>query len=153
MGNEKKEEGKMQIPSENAFQGADIHGQFDSMGSESIDMGRMTASCVELLHRHLNMSTQDTGRILGLSDDEVTLINRMGRNTPPASIPSKARPLVQKMCAVQSLLLSAYSFGGMIDWFRATSPSLRSSPVDTLIKNGSEGVGKVLQATMGRMVH
>ena len=79
MGNEKKEEGKMQIPSENAFQGADIHGQFDSMGSESIDMGRMTASCVELLHRHLNMSTQDTGRILGLSDDEVTLINRMGR--------------------------------------------------------------------------
>lgn len=143
----------MQIPSENTFQGADIHGQFDSMGSESIDMGRMTASCVELLHRHLGMSAQDTGRILGLTNDEVMLINRMGRSTPPASIPNKARPLVQKMCAVQSLLLSAYSFSGMIDWFRTATPSLRCSPVDTLVQNGSDGVGKVLQATMGRMVH
>lgn len=150
---DKEEEGKMEIPSENTFQGTVIQGQFAPMGSESIDMGRMAASCVELLHRHLNMTAEDTARALGLTPDEVWLINRSGAATNPAVVPQRARPLIQKMCAIQSLLLSGYTFSSMMTWFKTKPASLSASPLDTLTLCGEEGVSRVLQAAMGRMTH
>ena len=143
----------MQTPSENAFQVHVHEGQFVPMGCETIDMGRMTASCVELLRQHLGMSAEEAGRVLNLDAGQINAIANAGKATNPASIPNAARPAVHKLCAIQSFLLSGYTIQSLVAWFESMVPGLNATPANTLKTMGSPGLDKVLQAAIGRASH
>lgn len=138
-------------PNENSFQIHKIHGQFETMNTEAINMGRMAASCVELLHDHLGIKSERIAQLLNMPVETVNAITAMGSSTDPGMIPQSSQNAIHKLCAVQSLLLSGYTLSGMIKWFKSNLPMNSKSPVDILNSNDENAMSKVLQAAMGRM--
>lgn len=119
------------------------------MGSETIDIARMGASCVELLFR-LGMSTDQIARTLRMSAEDVASLGDRRKPADIRNVPHEARPPIQRMSAVQSFLLSMYSPESMVEWFHHALPGTGEIPAVMLVRDGEPAISRVLQAAIGR---
>ena len=126
-------------------------GQFASMGNP-ITTDRMARSCVELLNRHLGLTAEQTARAL---DMEPELVKMLGQHADsvPVVVPSRCMPRIERLCAIQSMLLSCYSVASMVKWFHAALPGRTDTPISLISNDNENGLARVLQAAIGRASH
>ena len=123
-------------------------GQFATMGS-MINTDRMARSCVELLTRHLGLTPEQTATVLDMDESLVAILARQN-GTLPVIIPSRSMPRIERLCAIQSMLLSCYTLPSMVKWFHAALPGRADTPLSLISNDNENGLSRVLQAAMGR---
>ena len=126
-------------------------GQFGSMGS-AVSTDRMARSCVELLNRHLGLTEEQTARVLDMAPELVRTLNRHA-DAVPVVIPGRSMPRIERLCAIQSMLLSCYTVASMIKWFHAVLPGRTDTPLSLISNDNDNGLARVLQAAIGRASH
>lgn len=126
-------------------------GQFASMGSP-ISTDRMARSCVELLTRHLGLTAEQAGEVLDMDPELVNTLRRQADGIP-VIIPSRSMPRVERLCAIQSMLLSCYTVPSMVKWFHAALPGKAETPLALISNDNQDGLSRVLQAAIGRASH
>tara|TARA_B000000460_G_C21374832_1_gene331273 strand:- start:534 stop:725 length:192 start_codon:yes stop_codon:yes gene_type:complete len=62
-------------------------------------------------------------------------------------------PKVERLCAIQSMLLSCYTVPSMVKWFHAVLPGRSDTPLSIISNDNHDGLSRVLQAAIGRASH
>jgi hypothetical protein len=82
----------------------------------------------------------------------VRTLNRTADGVPVV-IPGRSMPRIERLCAIQSMLLSCYTLASMVKWFHAVLPGRSETPLSLISNDNENGLNRVLQAAIGRASH